>query len=217
MARPPRRTIAQRSELVYQLHEYGVLVDTREVWVAGDIDYETAFLATANLAFLDAQAEAPIVLHLLSPGGEWAYGMAIYDALRACRSKTVVLAHGYAASMSSLIPQGADVRVVAPHAEVLLHWGTDLIAGNTTGVVKTAQWLEKLQGVMADLYAERCQHGPKATREGWKFARIKRELKKKLTAEHEWYMTGHEAVDWGLFDAVLGDKGHESVEVLRGK
>lgn len=215
MSRPPRRTIAQRSELVYQLHEYGILLDTREVWLTGDVEAETAFEVLGNIRLLETQGGGPILLHTNSPGGEWNHGMAVYDALRQSPCKTIVLAHAYAASMTSIIPQGADVRVVMPNAEVLVHYGTEYIGGNAQSVISTGKQAEQSRERMLAIYADRCYRGPWFIKKRWSRERVKEWLRKEIDKTQERYMDARQAVEYGFFDAVLGDKGFESVETLR--
>jgi ATP-dependent protease ClpP protease subunit len=201
--------------VVYQLHEYGICLDTRELWLTGDVECDTAFEVLANLRLLESQGKGTVLLHSASPGGDWNYGIAIYDALRACACKTVVLAHAHAASMTSIIPQGADVRVIMPNTDVLIHYGTEIIGGNAQSVISTAKWSEVLRERMLAIYADRCYRGQWFRAKRWGRDRVKEWLRKEMDKKQECYMDAREAVEHGLFDGVLGDKGFETVEALR--
>lgn len=207
--------MAQRSELVYQLHEYGLLVDTREVWLAGDISDDSAFETLSNLRLLETQNRDPILLHCISPGGDWSYGMAIYDGLRACTCPTTVLVHAHAASMSSIIPQGADLRILAPNTDVLIHYGSELIGGNTQSVISTAEWSKVCRERMLDIYAARCYRGLWFRKKKYSRDAVREWLRRQIDKKQDYWMDSREAINYGFFDAILGDKPYQTVEQLR--
>ena len=62
-----------------------------------------------------------ITVFVASPGGAVSSGLAIYDALRltSCPVRTVCL--DTAASMGSIIFLAGDERLMAPHAELMIH------------------------------------------------------------------------------------------------
>ena len=82
--------------VAYNLHEYQVIPETREIFLhrhihdeSGDegdecgIDYRTATRFIKNLTLLNNQSHDNILVHMESRGGDWADGMAIYDAVKA--------------------------------------------------------------------------------------------------------------------------------------
>ena len=58
-----------------------------------------------------------------SPGGSWPDGVAVYDSIIASTSPVTIIAYGYASSMTSVILQAADKRVLMPHTEFMVHFG----------------------------------------------------------------------------------------------
>jgi len=142
--------------------------------------------------------------------------MAIYDAIKACPCQITLLAYAHARSMSSIIPQAADVRVMMPSADFLIHNGT-LGFGecNYQSVVSEVEWAKKSTDVMLDIYVEKCRDGQFFKRDNMDDKQIRGWLEKQMAYRQEVYFTAKQAVDLGFMDAVLGDENYESIEVLR--
>jgi ATP-dependent protease ClpP protease subunit len=224
-----RPALDQRSALAYITHEFNVNTDTRDIFLHGYIDYEIPpmeepgvdYRMAANLIknlnmLRHLDSEAPILIHMMTCGGDWNFGMAIYDAIKACANPVVVLAYAHSRSMSSIIPQAADYRVIMPNADFLIHWGSSGYEGNYTSVQAEAEWDKVLSERMLDIYAERCQDGDFWKRRNLLHTKDIREwLRENMDKRQEYYMDARESVDKGFFDAVLGDENYETIESLR--
>lgn len=229
MARARRRNISQESELIYDVHEFGLIIDTREIFLASDLayDYDEAMLDhrsanqfIRNLTLLNNKGTNTILVHAITCGGDWNYGIAIYDAIKAsCEdensSDVVVLSHAHARSMSSIIPQAAKWRVIMPNADFLIHWGTLDLQGNHTSVEAEAVWAKRTAEKMLDIYVGRCREGEHWEREGFSEEDIRNFLREQVDRKQEYYMTSRQAVEMGFVDAVLGDEGFETIKALR--
>jgi len=231
MTQPKRRTISQRSEMLYDVHTFGILMDTRELFISpgsslehGEddamISWQTAHQFMRNLQVLNSQGTDPILVHIMSCGGDWNYGMAIYDAIKnSCEdenlSNIVTLSYAHARSMSSIIPQAASWRVIMPSADFLIHFGSWSFAGNQTSAMAEAQWSARMDDIMVDIYAERCKEGHIFKRDSMDKQAIKKWLDTNMRMKQEFYMTAREAVDRGFMDAILGDEDSESIGKLR--
>ena len=223
MPAPKRRNISQQSEMIYDLHNFGVLLDTREIFLgcSDELEYEMIDIKVAtnfikNLRLLNSMGNDPILVHMNTCGGDWNYGMAIYDAIKACPCHMTVLAYAHARSMSSIIPQAADLRIMMPSADFLIHYGTfGLPEMNTQSAISEAEWAVKMQDHMMDLYAERCVEGQFFKREMMDKKAIKTYLIEKIAHKQEVYFTAREAISYGFMDAVLGDEGYENISTLR--
>lgn len=214
MRKGPRRNISQRSELANDLHELGCNPDTREIMLGAygftgeaeeaGIDYRMATRVISNLRLLDTTNSSPILVHQITCGGDWAYGMAIYDAIMACRSYVCLLAYGHARSMSSIIPQAADHRIIMPNCAFMMHHGTGGAADDQVSKITEAAWEARLMDQMLDIYVGRCHVLPSwFAHKRWSRERIKKHLDRQIRDKHEVYLTAEEAVDWGLMDEVL--------------
>jgi ATP-dependent protease ClpP protease subunit len=121
-------------ELLKDFHEYGANINTREIFLhnhyhAEDnqnpgVEYRMSNTFVKNLRALDMRANANITIHCHSIGGEWADGMAIYDAIKLCRSYVTIIIYGQAESMSSIFMQAADYRYMTPNAHFMSHYGS---------------------------------------------------------------------------------------------
>ena len=114
-----RRTISQRSELIYDIHNFSVNADTRELFLNPDynvendeaeVDHRMAVTLIKNITFLNSQNDNPIIVHMCSCGGSWEYGLAIYDAIKSSQSEVYIITYAHASSMSSIILQAGDYR-----------------------------------------------------------------------------------------------------------
>jgi ATP-dependent protease ClpP protease subunit len=229
MADPKRRNISQRSELIYDCHHFGIMLDSREIFVAPNlddsldeamIDHVVANQFIRNLQILNSMGNDPILVHLITCGGDWNYGIAIYDAIKqSCDdpdlSDVVVLAYAHARSMSSIIPQAAKWRIIMPHSDFLIHWGITGYEGNHTSFMQEAKQAEKISEMMLDIYVSRCIMGQYWKRERMEEKQIRECLRDLMDKKQEVYFTGRQAVDMGFMDAVLGDEDFETVARLR--
>ncbi len=223
-----RRDASALSELVYDVHEYGLNHDSREIYLHGymmahvedldepGVDYRMCSNFVKNLHLLSTlDVEKPIVIHMMTCGGCWNYGMAIYDAIKFCPNPVTILAYAHARSMSSIIIQAADYRILMPNADFLVHMGTAEMGGDTMSVQAEGDQLKKLTERMLEVYAERvvdCEHHHY---KGKSQKVIEGKLKKEIDLRREWYMTSQEAIEMNLIDGVLGDEGFESITKLR--
>lgn len=228
--KPRRRSISQQSEMVYDCHEFSLLVDTREIFLLSHheydldshlIDQRAASTFIKNLNILNNLGNQPILVHQITCGGDWNYGIAIYDAIKAsCEdeesSNVIVLSYAHARSMSSIIPQAATWRILMPNADFLIHWGEESFSGNYSSVQAEAHWSRRIAERMLDIYVERCQKGDYWEREGIESEEeIKEFLRDKMDRKQEYYITPEDAVDMGFMDAVLGDDEFETIKKLR--
>jgi len=225
MPGPKRRNISQRSEMLYDCHNFNIALDTREIFLHGDysydydsvmVDFKSASTFIKNLQLLNSLTSESILVHLITNGGDWNYGMAIYDAIKNSKSDITVLAYAHARSMSSIIPQAAKWRVIMPNADFLIHWGTLGVPDyNYQSAVSEIDWAKKSTEIMLDIYISRCRDGQFFKRECMDDKSIREWLIDKINKKQEFYMTAREAVDYGFMDAVLGDEEFETIDRLR--
>ena len=161
---PPRRTISQKSELVQDVHVYGVNWDTREIYLHphnnntdGEVDWNMAQQLIKNLTFLSHlnKNKEPVLIHMITSGGEWEYGWAIYDAILQCQCPVSILAYGLATSISSLMFQAADYRVLMPSTEFHIHFGTCPFSSDDQwkSVQSNVLWHKRSIDILLDEYA----------------------------------------------------------------
>jgi ATP-dependent protease ClpP protease subunit len=92
-------------------------------------------------------------VRLNSPGGSVFDGLAIYNALKALPHRVVVTVDGIAGSIASLIAMaGASVRMHRA-SMFMVHGAMTGAFGNAKEHRKAAEYLEQVNGVLADAYA----------------------------------------------------------------
>lgn len=156
-------------------------------------DGENSFSAKEVVEAL-AQLKGDITVRINSGGGSAWDGIAIHNALKARKGNVKIVVDGVAASAASVILMAGSEIVCPANASIMIHNAATLAWGNKDEIEKTRAMLEKLDGQMAELYADRS--GLKA---------------EKIAAlmDAETWMTGAEAVEQGLADTTTADEAKE--------
>jgi ATP-dependent protease ClpP protease subunit len=219
-----RRGSTSKSELIYDIHEFGINIDTSEVFLHSyigvveeepGVDYRMAVRLEKNLRILAGLNKERVLIHMHTFGGCWQDGMGMYDAIQACHDMEItILAYGHARSMSSIILQAADYRVLTPYCEFMIHDGTmDLDDNSTCKIAATEiRWMEKETEEMMEIYVNKCQHGRMF--QGQSKEQITKVLREQMDKKENWYLTAREAIDYGFADAILGDEGYDNIQAL---
>lgn len=208
-----RKKVYLTSQDIYDVHEYGVNLQDREIFLHGYLDndlsggepgveYRMATTFIKNLRTLDKNGDALILVHMHSVGGHWNDGIAIYDAICQTKSPVYIVAYAHARSMSSIIFQAADKRWLMPNTDFMIHFGTMSVDSNAISVQSEVAWNQYLNTIMLNIYLEGCKKGRRFS--GWSDTRIKKFLKKQMEQKQEWYMTPDEAVAYGFADGIVG-------------
>jgi ATP-dependent protease ClpP protease subunit len=211
---------------IYNIHEYGLSTVTREIFLHSHVypelgieepgmDFRMANQFVKNIRVLDQMGTSSILIHQMSVGGDWNYGMAIYDAIKACVSSVTILAYAHARSMSSVTLQAADRRVLMPDCDFLIHHGAWAMDDRVTAVVSNIEHTKKVETPrMMQVYAERCASAPMW--EGCKRKEIVSYIMEMIDHKSDWIMTAKEAVKHGFADGVFGEPGFETMQGIRG-
>lgn len=160
-----------------------------EVWVYDEIGWFGVSAQDFVRELTTIKADK-IDLHISSPGGDVFDGLAIYQALRNHPAQVTTYVDSLAASAASFIAMAGDVRVIAPHAQMMIHEAWGMCVGNAAEMAKMQDELDRLSANLAGIYAKRA--GGDA--ETWRAA---------MRAE-TWY-SAEEAVAAGLADRVQED------------
>lgn len=102
----------------------------------------------------DIKAER-IDVRLNTPGGEVFDGVAIYNALRNHPAAVTTYVDGLAASIGSVILQAGDTRVAAKASQVMIHNGHGVVIGGAEDMRQTADLLDQVNDMIAEVYADR--------------------------------------------------------------
>lgn len=135
------------------------------------------------------QIKGSLSVHLNSPGGDVFDGLAIYQALKSRQEPTTIHIDGLAASIASVIAQGADTVIMAPKASMMIHDGWSAAVGNAADMRKLADLLDRTSDNIASVYADRAGGSVEFWRERMR--------------DETWY-SADEALEAGLVDEVEG-------------
>jgi ATP-dependent protease ClpP protease subunit len=204
-------------ELLKDFHDYGANISSREIFLHNHyhsednqnpgVEYRMSNTFIKNLRALDLKSDQPIIIHMQSIGGEWTDGMAIYDAISMCRSYITIIAYAQASSMSSIILQAADYRLMTPNSHFMCHYGSSDINTDYLSAMNLAHYEQKICDVMFNIYAKRCVNGKFFYEKFGKKPsekQVKQFLIRKLKSG-DWYLDADEAVYYGFADNTLSN------------
>lgn len=195
------------------VHSYGLDLRNREVFLHNKeaeenpgVDYRMAISFLKNIRILETQNSQPITIHMQSIGGEWYSGMGIYDTIKSCKSPTKIIAYNQAESMSSIILQAADKRVLMPNCLFMCHYGSTDLSGDYLSSHNFAAIDKINMQNMVDIYAERCHKKGKYFKEREdSLSKVKSYIKRKMK-DGDWYLNPEDAVRYGFADAIFSKK-----------
>jgi len=194
-------------QVLSDLHTHHVDADAREIYIHGHysdtepgVEYRMATTFVKNLHFLERLNNDPIVVHMHTVGGEWNDGMAIYDAIKFTPCPITIVAYAHARSMSSIIFQAADRRIMMPHADFMIHYGSISLDEISQAAKSSVDWNESANEEMLRVYVERCKEGPFF--KGKFDNHIRDFLDKKMRYHVDWWVKADEAVKYGFADEV---------------
>lgn len=220
--------MAQKQQVIFDLHTHHINPNTRDIYlhshytedneVEPGVDYRQATTFIKNLHFLDQPQYRPILVHLHSQGGSWDDGMAMFNAIQFAQSYVTMLAYAQASSMSGVIFQAAELRVMMPDCHFLMHHG---VSGGSFvhpfGLKNEAEFQIRATKRMLRIFAERANVGPFFKKKKTNTVEtIYNFFDKKLKTEVDWYLDAEEAVFYGLADCILGCKTYPNIQSLRG-
>lgn len=200
------------------VHDYSVNRHDFVIWLTGEnkiygaededfgepgVEYQMSTKFIKNLDILSSiDHNEPILVHMKTCGGYWEEGMAIYDAIQACTNPITILSYTHARSMSSIILQVADKRVLMPNSYFLFHRGRLELSGIESEVLSNFDWVNDVcTPTMMDIYVKRLKEGRKFRQ--WSLKRIEKMLKGKMDEKVDVFLTAKEAVQWGFADSVF--------------
>ena len=169
------------------------LFKSRIIQISGPVDSELAYDTNKKLLALEADnPQAPIYLHVDSPGGVVTSGFAIFDMARFVAPEVITVVMGLAASAGSLISLCASKknRVAFPNAKFLIHQPliSGVLRGSASDLEIHAKDIIATRRRINEIYAEET-------------GRSLEEIEK-ATDRDNW-MTAVEALEFGLIDRIV--------------
>ncbi|HBR15186.1 MAG TPA: ATP-dependent Clp endopeptidase proteolytic subunit ClpP [Candidatus Omnitrophica bacterium] len=172
---------------------YSRLLKDRIIFIGTAIDDNVANLIIAQLLFLQSEdATKDINIYINSPGGSVTAGLAIYDTMQFVKPDVCTYCLGQAASMGSLLlTAGAKgKRFALPYSRIMIHqpWGG--MQGTASDISIHAKEILRMKDELNRLLA---RHSGKPVE------RIEKD------SDRDYFMSAHEAKDYGLIDEVISN------------
>jgi ATP-dependent Clp protease, protease subunit len=174
---------------------YSRLLRERIVFLGTEVEDNTANLITAQLLFLEAEdPEKDISLYINSPGGSAYAGMAIYDTMQYVKPEVSTVCVGMGMSAAAMILGGgtAGKRFALPNAKIMIHQGSGGFRGTPADIQIAAREVLSMTERMARIISAHT---------GQSFEQVMRDI------DRDRFMTGEEAREYGLIDAVIAPRG----------
>lgn len=178
-----------RGDRMYDI--YSLLLRERIIFLGTPINGQVANVIVAQLLFLDREdSERDISLYINSPGGEISAGLAIYDTMQLIQAPVSTISVGITASMATiLLTAGTKGRRYAlPHATVHLHQPLGGVQGQAADIEIAAREILRMRDLLNKILL--------------KHTGLSQEKIDDIT-DRDYYMTGEQAVDFGIVDKVL--------------
>jgi len=200
------------------IHEYDIDSDAFVIYLMGredhppedaeepGVEYRVANRFIRNLDFLSARdAKKPILIVMKLGGGSWDEGMAIFDAIKAAPNHVTIISYAQASSMSSIILQAADRRILMPNSHVMVHDGTTEAGGTWKQVESDIEFWRQIKDTCREIYATRMKGTEGSKVRHWSRKRIIAWIDEQINQKEDIYLTPGDAVKWGFADKVFTD------------
>ncbi len=181
-----------RGERSYDI--FSRLLKDRIIFLGSAINDEIANLLVAQLLFLESEdPEKDINFYINSPGGGVTAGLAVYDTMQYIKPDVVTVCVGQAASMGSLLLAAGQKgkRYTLPNSRIMVHQPL----GGTQGQASDIQIQAKEILRMKD-----CLNKILSTHTGQTQEKIAED------SDRDFFMSGTEAVEYGIIDSVVADR-----------
>lgn len=170
---------------------YSRLLNERIIFLGEDVNEHTANIVVAQLIHLAyADPKKDIKLYINSPGGSVYDGFAIYDTMQYISPDVQTIGIGVQASMGAfLLSSGAKgKRSVLGNSRIMIHQPSS----GTQGKISD-QEISLREGI----YLKKKLNEILAKNTGQKLAKIEKDT------DRDFWMSGKEAVDYGIVDQVI--------------
>ena len=170
---------------------YSRLLKDRIIFLGTAIDDNVANVVVAQMLYLEAEdPDKEIFFYLNSPGGHVSSGMAIYDTMQYIKPPISTVCMGQAASMAAILLAAGERgrRFALPHSRILIHQPLGGFQGQATDIDIQAREILRLKDelnlILSDLTTQ-------------PLSKIKNDT------ERDYFMTSHQAKEYGLIDEIV--------------
>jgi ATP-dependent Clp protease protease subunit len=189
-----------RGDRAYDI--FSLLLRERIVFLGQEVEDNIANLIIAQILHLEARdPDKEIQLYINSPGGAAYAGMAIYDVIQHVRPpvSTICVGMGMSAAAMILCAGAPGKRLALPSSKIMIHQGSAGTRGAPSDMEIQLREVLATTKRMAQIIAHHS---------GKPLEQVERDL------DRDYFMTAHEALEYGLIDEVLTPRRGVSAELL---
>ena len=186
-----------RGERAYDI--YSRLLKERVVFIVGPVEDQVANLVVAQLLYLESEnPDKDINLYINSPGGAVSSGLSIYDTMQFVKPDISTICIGQAASMGAVLLAGGakGKRFCLPHSRIMIHQPIAGFQGQASDIDIHAKEVLQTRDRLNDILAKHTGQPLK-------------QIQKDTDRDH--FMSGEKAVEYGLIDTVLAQRGDTEI------
>ncbi len=170
---------------------YSRLLKDRIVFIGTPIDDDVANVVVAQLLFLEKEdPDKDVDIYINSPGGVVTSGLAIYDAMQVIKPDVATICLGQACSMAAvLLAAGAKgKRHALANARIMIHQGSAGFRGSPSDIDIMAKEILLTKKILQDILSKHTGQPVE---------------KVAVDTDRDYFMSGEEAKQYGIVDAVL--------------
>ena len=183
---------SSRGERAYDI--YSRLLKDRIIFLGSAMDDEIANLLVAQFLFLESEdPDKDINFYINSPGGVVTAGMAVYDTMQYIKPDVSTVCIGQAASMGALLMAAGThgKRIALPNSRIMIHQPLGGAQGQATDIQIQANEILRMKENLNQILANHT---------GQDFDKVAEDT------ERDFFMSGSEALTYGLIDKVVADR-----------
>ena len=182
-----------RGERSYDI--YSRLLKDNIIFLGTTIDDSVANALVAQMLFLESEdPDKDIQIYINSPGGSVTAGLAIYDTMQFVKNDIVTYCIGQAASMGALLLSAGTKgkRFALPSSRIMIHQPSGGAQGQATEIEITYKEIQRLKDMLTEIMAKHT---------GQPVKKLAKDM------DRDYFMSGAEALEYGLIDKVLSERG----------
>jgi len=181
-----------RGERSYDI--YSRLLKDNIIFLGTAIDDNVANAIVAQMLFLESEdPDKDIQIYVNSPGGSVTAGLAIYDTMQFVKNDIVTYCIGQAASMGALLLSAGTKgkRFALPSSRIMIHQPSGGAQGQATEIEITYKEIQRLKDMLTEIMAKHT---------GQPLKKLQKDM------DRDYFMSGAEALEYGLIDKVLSER-----------
>jgi ATP-dependent Clp protease protease subunit len=178
-----------RGERSYDI--WSRLLKDRIIFLGTEVDDYVSNLIVAQLLFLEKEdPDKDIDFYINSPGGSVTAGLAMYDCMQHIKCDVATICVGQAASMGAVLLAGgaAGKRYALKHSRIMIHQVSAGFRGTAADINVQAAEINRMMDSLMEILS---RHSGQP------------EEKVRKDCERDHFLSGAEAVAYGLVDKVL--------------